>query len=106
MKHLLNYLRTFRRRLGLSQEEVAYLLGSRGPGKASRYERFHRQPNVETVFAYEIIFCRPVRELFAGTYDGVMAKVRQRAIRLMAKVTDHPRSAALVQTLKRLTADE
>jgi len=63
-----NYLRTYRKRASLSQDEVAYLLGCRSGAKVSRYERFARQPTLQTALAYEAIFGVPVRELFAGIY--------------------------------------
>ena len=59
-----NYLRTHRKRLGLSQDEVAYLLGAESGAKASRYERFSREPGFRTALACEAVFQRPIRELF------------------------------------------
>ena len=39
MPHKLeNYLRTYRRRAGLSQDEMAFLLGTKSGTKVSRYE--------------------------------------------------------------------
>ena len=72
MSHKLeNYLRTYRKRSGLSQDEVAYLLGCQNGTKVSRYERFARKPSLETLFAYEVVFGAPARELFAGVYQKV-----------------------------------
>ena len=45
--NLENYLRTYRKRSNLSQDEVAFLLGCRGGTKVSRYERHARKPNLE-----------------------------------------------------------
>jgi transcriptional regulator with XRE-family HTH domain len=68
---LQNYLRTHRSRRGLSQAEVAILLGAVSGTKASRYENSSRMPNALTIFALEIIvFNQPASELFAGTYDA------------------------------------
>ena len=100
---LQHYLRTYRRRSGLSQEEVARLLGATTGTKVSRYENFKRQPAVITVFAYEIIFNRPVRDLFAGTYATVCRDVRARAARLVKTlVTDspNPRVARKIELLR------
>jgi len=57
-----NYLRTYRKQSGLSQDEVAYLLGCQNGTKVSRYERFARKPSLETLFAYEVVFGAPARE--------------------------------------------
>ena len=69
-----NYLRTYRKRSGLSQDEVAFLLGCQNGTKVSRYERFARKPSLETLFAYEVVFGASARELFAGAYQKVEKK--------------------------------
>lgn len=74
-----SYLRTYRRRAGLSQDEVAYLLGTRDGSKACRYERWRRTPPLETALAYEVIFQTPARELFAGVFEQVERQVKTRA---------------------------
>jgi hypothetical protein len=45
-------------------------------------------PSVQTVFAYEIIFKRSVRDLFAGIYEEVRRDIRARAKRLLKKVPE------------------
>jgi len=76
---LQNYVRTHRRRAGLSQKEMAFLLGCASEAKVSRYERFVRQPTLETVLAYEAIFGTSARELFAGVYERARAEIQSRA---------------------------
>ena len=61
-----NYLRKYRRRAGLTQDELAFLLGCKSGAKVSRYERFARTPNLQTALAYEVVFGAPARELLAG----------------------------------------
>ncbi len=87
-KPLKNYLRTARRRSGLSQDEIAQLLGARSGSKICRYETLARVPAVSTVFALEIIFRVSVRELFAGTYAEVHCTILRRAKRLMKDLAD------------------
>ena len=79
MTQLPNYLRAHRKRLTLSQEEVAFLLGTQSGAKTCRYERFVRVPSLETALAYEVIFQKPVRELFGGLYHKVEQEVADRA---------------------------
>ena len=74
-----NYLRANRKRLALSQDEVAFLLGTKSGAKVSRYEHFVRVPGLETALAYEVIFKRPVSELFGGLYQKVEQEVAERA---------------------------
>ncbi len=76
---LQNYLRTHRKRAGLSQDEVAFLLGCRSGAKVSRYERFARLPTLRSAFAYEVIFRTPVSELFAGVFQKVECETTRRA---------------------------
>jgi len=82
---LTNYLRANRKRLSLSQREVAFLLGAESPSKACRYERFVREPNLETALAYEAIFKRTTSELFSGLYRKVERKVAARAKTLVTR---------------------
>jgi transcriptional regulator with XRE-family HTH domain len=82
MASLSNYLRTNRKRQALSQEEVAFLLGVNGMDKGikvSRDENFAREPSLQIALAYEAIYGKPVRELFAGLYEQVERNVAQRA---------------------------
>lgn len=74
-----NYLRANRKRLALSQDEVAFLLGTQRGAKVCRYERFDRNPSLATALAFEAIFQRPVRELFGGIYQKVEEEVASRA---------------------------
>jgi transcriptional regulator with XRE-family HTH domain len=79
MAQLPNYLRSNRKRLALSQEEVAFLLGTQSGAKVCRYERFAREPSLATALAFEVIFQRPASELFGGLYQKVQQEVATRA---------------------------
>ena len=74
-----NYLRASRKRLALSQDEVAFLLGTQDGTTVCRYERFLRNPSLETALAYEAICRRSVSELFPGLYQKVEREVAARA---------------------------
>ena len=82
MKSLPNYLKSQRKHLSLSQEEVGFLLGIGGMGKGEkvcRDENFVREPSLQDALAYEVIYGRPVRELFAGCYQQAEQAVTGRA---------------------------
>jgi len=83
-RELPNYLRRYRKRAALSQDEVAFLLGGGSGAKVSRYERFRRIPDLETALACEAIFGVPVRELFPGIFQKVERNTARRA-RLLAR---------------------
>src|SRR5437660_10555182 len=63
---LQNYLRTYRRKSGLTQQEVAFLLGRKNGAQLSRYEKRQHLPPLRTALACEAIFHVPVAELFGG----------------------------------------
>ena len=71
----------------------------------SRYERLARQPALPTVFAYEVIFRIPVRDLFAGLYQKVERATLARARLLAYKLAKEkarpatPRKLAVLESL-------
>ncbi len=81
-----NYLRTHRKRTGLTQDELALLLGCKSGTKVSRYERLTREPNLETAFACQAIFGVPAHELFPGLYQNVEQIIKKRAELLKEKL--------------------
>jgi len=85
-QRLPNYLRAQRRKSGLSQSEVAFLLGRMNGAQVSRYEKRRRLPSVETALACEAIFGVPVAELFAGVRDSIGKDIERRRKELSSKL--------------------
>jgi transcriptional regulator with XRE-family HTH domain len=81
-----NYLRSNRKRLALSQDEVAFLLGTRSGARVCRDERFVREPSLKTALTYEAIFQKPARELFSGLYQQIEQEVAARAKTLANRI--------------------
>ncbi len=81
---LQNYLRTYRKRAGLSQDELAFLLGCQSGAKVSRYERLFREPTLKTAMAYEVVFGASTKELFAGAFHMV-EKITTKRARMLAQ---------------------
>ena|SRR2546429_7838552 len=81
-----NYLRKSRKSAGLSQDELAFLLGSKGGAKVCRYERFRQSPNLKTLLAYEILFRTPVQKLFRGLHQEVERDLLKRIRILLRKL--------------------
>jgi DNA-binding XRE family transcriptional regulator len=92
MSKLPNYLRASRKRLALSQDDVAFLLGVECGAKVCRYERFARVPNLECALACEVIFQRPASELFAGLYQKIERQIAKRAESLLQKTNTATKS--------------
>jgi transcriptional regulator with XRE-family HTH domain len=86
-QRLANYLLTYRKHAGLSQDEVAFLLGGESGTKISRYEQSVRLPTLETALAYEAILGIPTRELFAGIFAKVERSSLERAEALAGKLS-------------------
>ena len=99
-----NYLRTYRKRSGFSQDELAYLLRTGDGTKISRYERGIRTPSLETAFAFEAVFGIPIRQLFAGRFQKVERSVATRARFLSRRLASQPRTPRLDRKLETLAA--
>jgi transcriptional regulator with XRE-family HTH domain len=74
-----SYVRAHRKRWGLSQADLARLLGVKASTTISRLEGFSRLPDLRTALCVEIIFGVPVRELFPKFSDEVEARLLERA---------------------------
>ena len=86
-RQLTNYLRTHRKRAHLTQDEVAFLLGSRKGAHVSRHERFNRQPSLPAAFAYEVLFRVPAKDLFAGLHETAERAMRNRVRALVRRLS-------------------
>ena len=68
-----------RKRSGLSQKQIAYLLDRRSSGQISRYENGSRLPTLQIALKLEIIFGVPIRHLFSDFYTGLWWEIKKRA---------------------------
>lgn len=71
-----NRLMLYRKRMKLSQKEVAAILGLRSPGVLSRYERGTSLPPLERALALEIVYRVPVAFLFPEHYESMRTELR------------------------------
>ena len=85
-----NYLRMYRKRSGLTQREVAFLLGCRNGAQVSRYEKRRRVPPLAMALACEAAFGVPVSELFAGMRESAGKAVGKRLLALKSKLETNP----------------
>jgi DNA-binding XRE family transcriptional regulator len=84
-------LRTLRQRSGLSQGELANVLGFLTDIPVSRHERSKIVPNLLTALGYEVIFRVPASEIFPGLYKTVEAGIEERLAQLEHRL--HQRTA-------------
>ena len=107
-RRLKTYLRTFRKRTGFTQAEVAFLFGWQSSKSITRHEWARREPVLRTVLAYEVLFAAPVSELFAGVYDEVELAIIERAHALYARLEisePSPRLTRKLAALRRIMDD-
>lgn len=82
MKKHKSLLRTHRKRSGLSQKELANLLGYRNAAVVSRLERGQCPPRLWQFLALEVIFGKALAELFPPLFVNVEDDVMRRAYKL------------------------
>jgi hypothetical protein len=85
---LANYVRAHRKRVGLSQREVAFMLGYKNEAAVAKHESFRAVPPLLIALAYEIIFQVPAGELFAGFREVVETSVEQRILEFKARLEE------------------
>ena len=103
-RRLENYLETFRKRMGLTQEEMAFLLGSKNGETVSRYERNRSQPGLKATLAYEVICRVPAHQLFAGVREEVEEETKHRARFLVQKLEKREQDRMTTHKLTMLKA--
>jgi transcriptional regulator with XRE-family HTH domain len=79
---VLCYLRTHRRLWGLTQKELAALIGTVSSAQVSRFENSKRAPKVEAALACQVIFGIPPSVMFPDAYALVEEKVMRNIYRM------------------------
>ena len=105
-KPLPNYIRTFRRKADLSQNDLARLLGRVSGSTPLRHEDYQRVPLLETVLRYAAIFRTDPRELFAGFYAKESEVVKENARQLLRELDASTASARKISFLRVLAEEE
>src|SRR3989442_866869 len=99
-----NYIRTCRKRVHLTQGEVAFLLGSKNTAGVCRHERFRQNPNLANLLAYEMLFRTPVRSLFSDAQRSVELKLQDRIRLLVQKLGKDKTSRVRARKLQLLNS--
>lgn len=77
-----NRLWQIRKRRGLEQKNVAYLLNHHTADQVSRYELGTRMPTLETALLLEMIYGAPLRLLYKDLYERLQGELRERLKRV------------------------
>ena len=111
-RRLRTYLRTLRRRWGLTQRELAFLIGLRRGDHISRVEQLKRLPSLTVAIACIIIFDSSPYILFPGLFEDIQESVLERATELYDELQGDPSKSArkkldfLEDLLKRTQRDD
>lgn len=78
-KQFSSYLRTHRRRYGLTQDELAVLVGAKSGATISRLERSGLKPTFAIAIACQVLFDAPPAKIFPGHFASIEDEVITRA---------------------------
>ncbi len=101
---LTTYLKTYRKRTGLTHEEMAFLLGSMSGTSVSRHENAQRLPILRTALMYEVILDATVSELYEGLFAEMQEAVCARARGLCASLERQKRTLTVQKKIALLQA--
>ncbi len=74
-----NYVRTFRQRYCLTEDDLAFLVCHRSHTRISRIELGRAVPNLAVGLALQVLFDQTPHQLFPGLYEAVEDEVMRRA---------------------------
>jgi len=77
------HIRVLRRQAGLTQAELAFLLGHRSHAKVSRLEKASRRPDANDLVMLEVIFAIEPRSLFPHLRDKAETVIAARIAKLL-----------------------
>ncbi len=98
-------LRAARKRTGLTQEDMVYLLGGTTAGMVCRHEKGTRTPTVEMALGYALIHGVEARELFGNLELRIRTRIGEKAATLFSMShgsPSDPRAARRRLALERL----
>ena len=78
MSSHINHLNITRKKSGLTQSDMATLLGIKEHSSICRHEKGKRTPPIDMILSYHIIFDRSVEDLFYGYRKILIEKIKNR----------------------------
>ncbi len=73
-----NYLRWYRKRSMLTQEDLVSVLGIKDKSMVSRWEQGQRTPDIYTLLGYHVLFDIPVELMFARQKNTLVDTINKR----------------------------
>jgi transcriptional regulator with XRE-family HTH domain len=96
-RQLPNYLRTYRKRCGLSQSDLAYVVNLSGKSEWCQLERFHREPSYRTAKACGYAFGISTSKLFPGVDASTKKETARRMRKLRSRLAAKADATECVQ---------
>lgn len=82
IEQIANYLRSHRKKSGLSQSELAHIVGYDTQAPISEHERSVTIPALLIALSYEIVFRVPISEMFPGLYGAVEERIEEQLTKM------------------------
>jgi transcriptional regulator with XRE-family HTH domain len=82
VKQTTNRLMLYRKRMELSQKQVASLLGLKNIAILSHYERGTSRPSLQRALGLEIVYRVPIAFLFPDLYEEIRTTIREKESRM------------------------
>ncbi len=83
-----NYVRTYRKRSSLGQQDLAFLLGHKSRANVCRIEQGHRLPSLRTALALALILDVSITTLFGGIHYKAQREVAERIATLRSALEE------------------
>ena len=102
----ISLFRSLRRQSGLTQEDVAFLVGLKAASQVSRHESGEREPELRLALGYKLIFDATAHELLPNIFLDVAKDIAGRVHILLDRENATPndqRSACKAEHLRKLT---
>lgn len=96
-----SYLRSHRLKSGMSQSELAEIVGFIAHHQVSLHERFVASPSLLTALSYQVVFGVPVTELFPGLYEPIRIKIEERLANMEKQLGESTAKSQSAQTVAR-----
>jgi DNA-binding XRE family transcriptional regulator len=103
MSFHINHLNITRKRSGLTQSDVATLMGFQEHTHVCRHEKGKRIPPIEMILSYHIIFDKSVEDLFYGYRKELIHNIQQRVPHLIQELKKLRPSPRLTERIKCLS---
>jgi DNA-binding XRE family transcriptional regulator len=98
---LASYVRSHRLKSGLSQQELAEIVGILAHHQVSVHERAVAVPSLIAAFSYQAVFRVSVAELFPGLYEPISQNIEGRLAEMEKRLQDSDARGRSAQAIAR-----